>query len=130
MHDERTPYERLGGEPAVRALVDRFYDTMDTLPEAAAIRRMHPADLSSSREKLVLFLCGWLGGPPRYVERFGHPRLRMRHLPFPIDHAARDAWLRCMARALEPVEDRPLAEALAESFARVADHMRNQGEPS
>ena len=82
--NEDAPFERIGGEEGVRALVDRFYDLMDTLPEAAGIRAMHPRDLRMSREKLYLFLVGWLGGPPLYVERFGHPRLRARHLPFPI----------------------------------------------
>jgi hemoglobin len=127
----RTPYEALGGGPAVRALVDRFYDLMDTLPEAATIRAMHPADLASSREKLFLFLTGWLGGPPAYVERFGHPRLRMRHLPFAVDEAARDAWLQCMFQALdEHVADEMLRLQLRTGMARVADHMRNVAPPA
>ncbi len=121
-----TPYEALGAEPAVRALVDRFYDLMDTLPEAATIRAMHPADLTESREKLFLFLTGWLGGPPVYVEKRGHPRLRMRHLPFAVDEAARDAWLRCMFQALdEQVADELLRLQLRTGMARIADHMRN-----
>ena len=83
---ELSPYERLGGEQAVRRLVDRFYDLMDTLPEAAGIRALHPEDLTDSREKLFMFLSGWLGGPPLYQMQYGHPRLRARHLPFPIGH--------------------------------------------
>jgi hemoglobin len=127
--DEPTPYEALGGDAAVRALVDRFYDLMDTLPEAAGIRALHPADLASSREKLHLFLVGWLGGPATYVERFGHPRLRMRHLPFPIGPAERDAWLRCMDQALaEHVVDDTLRLQISTAFARIAEHMRNDAE--
>jgi hemoglobin len=122
----RTPYEALGGEPAVRALVDRFYDLMDTLPEAAVIRAMHPADLAESRQKLFEFLTGWLGGPPIYVEKRGHPRLRMRHMPFAVDEAARDAWLLCMNQAIdELVADERVALQLRTGMARIADHMRN-----
>src|SRR5574338_273888 len=95
------PYERIGGEAAVRRLVDRFYDHMDALPEAAELRALHPPTLDGSRDKLAWYLTGWLGGPPVYVERFGHPRLRARHLPFPIDDAARDQWMLCMRQALD-----------------------------
>ncbi|MCB9677155.1 MAG: group II truncated hemoglobin [Alphaproteobacteria bacterium] len=124
--DERTPYERLGGDAEVRALVDRFYDAMDVRPDAAAIRAMHPADLTGSREKLHEFLSGWMGGPPLYVEKHGHPMLRRRHFPFPVDAAAADAWMACMVEALEPVPDVQLREWLATAFRRVADHMRNR----
>ena len=85
----RTPFELIGGEDAVRRLVDRFYDVMDTAPEAAGIRALHPPTLDLSREKLFLFLTGWMGGPPLYVERYGHPMLRARHLPFPIGEEER-----------------------------------------
>jgi hemoglobin len=127
--DAPSPFERIGGAPAVRRLVDRFYDLMSELPEAAHVLRMHPPDLHGSREKLYEFLCGWLGGPPLYVEKRGHPRLRMRHLPFPIDDAARDAWLLCMDRALEEnVPDALLKAMLRGAFGRMADHLRNTGE--
>lgn len=120
-------FDQLGGEAGVRALVDRFYDEMDAAPEAQDVRAMHPADLASSREKLYLFLCGWLGGPPLYVQRHGHPRLRARHLPFPIGEAARDQWLACMLHAVEtsslPADAR---DRLMGAFVRLADHMRNQ----
>ena len=120
------PYERLG-EEGVRRLVDRFYDRMDTLPEAAEVRAMHPRDLRGSREKLFWFLSGWLGGPPLYVEKKGHPRLRARHLPFAIDDAARDQWMLCMRQALaEVVEDAELSAYLERQRGRVADHMRNR----
>ena len=119
-------YDALGGEPAVRALVDRFYDLMDVLPEARTIRAMHPPDLAESRDKLHWFLCGWMGGPPMYVQRFGHPRLRARHLPFRVDDAASDAWMLCMNQALDELVDEPLRETLRGAFQRTADHMRNQ----
>lgn len=123
----RTPYELIGGEDAVRQLVDRFYELMDTEPEAAGIRALHPPTLESSREKLRLFLTGWLGGPQLYVEKYGHPRLRARHLPFPIGEEERDAWVRCMDQALEEQEMPEIVrEFLSGRFRGVADHMRNQ----
>jgi hemoglobin len=122
-----TPYERIGGEPGLRRLVERFYALMDTLPEAWEIRRLHPQDLSGSRDKLFKFLSGWLGGPPLYWEEYGHPRLRARHLPFPIAERERDQWLLCMNQALdEQIEDAELREGLKRAFAQTADHMRNR----
>jgi hemoglobin len=122
-----TIYERIGGEAAIRQLVDRFYDLMDSEPLAAGIRALHPTDLSESRNKLFWFLVGWMGGPPLYIQRFGHPRLRARHLPFPIGERERDEWLWCMFRALdELVPDTQLREHLARSLAQTADFMRNQ----
>lgn len=123
-----TPFEQLGGEPAVRALVDRFYDLMDLEPGFAGIRVLHPASLDGSRDKLHWFLCGWLGGPDLYQQRFGHPRLRARHLPYAIGIAERDQWLACMLSAMaEQQVDLALAERLAQSFFGTADWMRNQG---
>jgi len=125
--DQGSPFEMIGGEPAVRRLVDRFYDLMDSEPGAQGIRAMHPPSLDTSREKLRLFLVGWLGGPPVYVERFGPPMLRARHLPFPIGEPERDAWLACMDRALDEQEmPTPLRDFLRERFAAMADHMRNR----
>lgn len=121
------PYERIGGDPAVRRLVNRFYDTMDVLPEAAGIRAMHKEDLGEAREKLYEFLSGWLGGPPLYISRHGHPRLRARHLPFPIGESERDQWLLCMGQAVrEVVEEPEFRSQLMHAFAGVADHMRNR----
>lgn len=122
-----TPYERLGGEPGLRELVDRFYDLMDLEPEYAGIRKLHPTDLAHSREKLFMFLSGWLGGPGLYVERYGHPMLRARHLPFAIGTAERDAWMACMMRAMEDVGvEEGLRAALAEALFGTADWMRNR----
>ncbi|MFN0084984.1 MAG: group II truncated hemoglobin [Blastocatellia bacterium] len=122
-----TLYELIGGEPRVRRLVDRFYDFMDEMPEAAGIRALHPPSLEESRNKLFWFLSGWMGGPSLYIERFGHPRLRARHLPFPIGEAERDQWLLCMRRALDEVVSDPIMrQQLGQSFAQVADFMRNK----
>lgn len=121
-----TPYEALGGEPGVRALVDRFYDLMDLEPDYAGIRALHPQALDGSRDKLHWFLCGWLGGPDLYVQRHGHPRLRARHLPYRIGIAERDLWLACMRQAMQERQlDAALARRLAESFFGTADWMRN-----
>ena len=126
---EPVPYERLGGEAALRRLVDRFYELMDTLPEAWEIRKLHPQDLTGSGDKLFKFLSGWLGGPPLYWEEYGHPRLRARHLPFPIAERERDQWLHCMYAALdEQVQDAELREGLKRAFAQTADHMRNRAD--
>ena len=121
-----TPFERVGGEAAVRALVDRFYDLMDLEPAFADLRSLHPTTLDGSRDKLHWFLCGWLGGPQHYVERFGHPMLRARHLPFAIGIRQRDQWLACMQQAMKERDvDAGLAERLAQSFFQTADWMRN-----
>lgn len=122
------PYERIGGEPAVRVLVDRFYDLMDLEPGYRELRALHPTELEGSRDKLFWFLCGWLGGPDHYVSRFGHPRLRARHLPYPIGVRERDQWMACMTQAMaECGLDPLLAERLQASFANTADWMRNRG---
>ena len=129
MSEERTPYQALGGAEKLRELVDRFYELMDIQPEYYAIRKLHPKDLSGSAEKLYLFLSGWLGGPPLYLQKIGQPFLRARHLPFAIGAAERDLWLACMRQAMrdENVED-GLANALANAFRKTADHMRNRPE--
>ena len=123
-----TPFEMVGGEPVVLALVQRFYDLMDLEPAFKGIRALHPSSLEGSRDKLFWFLCGWLGGPQHYVERFGHPRLRMRHMPFAIGIAERDQWMTCMKQAMtETGIDPAFAERLAASFFNTADWMRNKG---
>lgn len=122
-----THFERLGGAEGIRRLVERFYDIMDTAPEAATIRALHAESLKASREKLYLYLTGWTGGPPIYVEKHGDPRLRMRHLPFPIGSRERDEWLWCMERSLDD-HDMPadLREHLRDRLRSLADHMRNR----
>jgi hemoglobin len=131
MIDRDQLFARIGGEAGVRRLVDRFYDLMDALPEARDVRAIHPPALDGSRDKLHWFLVGWLGGPPLYVERFGHPRLRARHLPFAIGARERDQWLRCMEQALEDElgGDAELRGFVGAALAQLADHMRNQPEP-
>lgn len=121
------PFDLIGGADGVRRLVDRFYDLMDTAPEAAHVRALHATSLKMSREKLYLFLTGWTGGPQLYVERYGHPALRARHLPFPIASRERDEWLWCMDRALDdlPMPD-DLRAYLRQRFHSLADHMINR----
>lgn len=124
---DQTPYEMLQGDAGLRRLVDRFYDLMDEVPEYHGIRKLHPQDLAGSREKLYLFLSGWLGGPPLYVEKYGHPMLRARHLPFAIGLTERDAWLACMLQAMEDTGvTEPLRDALLKAFFGTADWMRNR----
>ena len=124
-----TPFEQLGGDAGVRRLVDRFYDLVDSAPEAATIRRLHATSLKASRDKLHLYLMMWTGGPQTYVERNGHPRLRMRHFPFQIGTRERDEWLWCMDRALDEHEmPDEVRSQLRERFHALADHMRNQAE--
>lgn len=123
----QTHYERIGGEEMVRRLVDRFYDLMDEDPDYYAVRKLHPADLSSSREKLFMFLSGWMGGPQLFVEKFGHPMLRRRHMPFAINTDERDQWMSCMNRAMQDVGlDEKLRTELGQAFWKTADFMRNQ----
>lgn len=125
-----THYERIGGAEKVRTLTRRFYQLMDELPETYGIRKMHPHNLQSSEEKLFKFLSGWMGGPQLFVQEYGHPMLRKRHLPFTIGDAERDQWMLCMIKALdEIVEDAGLRNELIAAFQKVADHMRNQAQP-
>ena len=125
----QTPYEQLGGEQVLRALVHRFYRNMDELPEADGVRRMHHPDLRVAESKLFKFLSGWLGGPNLYWEEFGHPRLRMRHMAFSIGGKERDQWLVCMRNALNTeVEDAEFRERLYRAFVQTANHMINRTE--
>lgn len=122
-----TIFDAVGGLDGVRALVDRFYDLMDAEGEYAGIRALHPPTLDGSREKLFLFLTGWMGGPPLYIQKYGHPRLRARHLPFPIGVSERDQWLSCMQRAMvESTVPAKTQAFLYERLSQVADFMRNQ----
>jgi hemoglobin len=122
-----THYQRIGGAGKVRELVHRFYQIMDELPETYGIRKMHAEELQNSEDKLFKFLSGWMGGPQLFVQEYGHPMLRRRHMPFAISVSERDQWLTCMNKALqEVVEDEGLRQELKTAFAGVADHMRNQ----
>ncbi|WP_176442418.1 group II truncated hemoglobin [Noviherbaspirillum humi] len=124
---EVTAFELIGGADKLRELVDRFYDLMELEPEFAGIRALHPTPMDGSRDKLYWFLSGWMGGPSLYIERFGHPRLRARHLPYAIASSERDQWLRCMAWAMQDVGiDAGLQERLMHSFYQTADWMRNR----
>lgn len=121
-----TVYEALGGADGIHRLVDRFYERMDGLPEAYAARRLHPESLAGANESLFEYLSGWFGGPNLYIEKKGHPRLRMRHGPYAIGPTERDQWMLCMRTALtEQVADEPLRAGLLKAFTDMADHMVN-----
>jgi hemoglobin len=124
---ELTPYELLGGAAVVRQLVDRFYDIMASDPRAATIHAMHAPDSALIRDKFFDFLSGWLGGPQLFIEKYGHPRLRMRHIHFAIGEAERDQWLSCMFQAMADIKmPDELREHLEQAFFKTADFMRNQ----
>ena len=127
MEETTTTYEKIGGEAAVGKLCDRFYELMDTVPQFKELRDMHPEDLQGSRDKLFMFLSGWMGGPDLFVEKFGHPRLRGRHMPFAIGVQERDQWVACMALAMEDAglsED--VRKVMLRNFFNTADFMRNK----
>lgn len=127
MTESRTLYEVIGGESRVREMVDRFYDLMELETEFTLLRSVHGPSLDQARERLFMFLTGWMGGPDVYVEAHGHPRLRMRHMPFAIGTQERDQWLRAMAWAMEDVGiEESLRVRLMESFYQTADWMRNK----
>lgn len=122
-----SPFEWIGGEAQVRALTERFYDLMDLEPQYAVLRAVHGPDLANARQRLFMFLCGWLGGPSYYTDQFGHPRLRMRHMPFAIGIKERDQWLACMHQAMqESGLDPQLIGRLDAAFFQTADWMRNK----
>jgi hemoglobin len=124
---EGSLFDLIGGAVKLRELVDRFYDLMDLEPDFAGIRALHPSSLDGSRDKFYWFLSGWSGGPNLYIEQFGHPRLRARHLPYPIASSERDQWLRCMAWAMQETGmDEALQLRLMQSFYDTADWMRNK----
>lgn len=120
-------YDRIGGENAVDRLVGAFYDNMDALPQAAEVREMHGPELGEIRKAFKNYLTEWTGGPALYSPVKGHPRLRQRHMPFPIDNGARDAWMACMTKALdETLGDTPARRELEGNIAKLADWMRNK----
>ena len=122
-----THYSRLGGENVVRRVVNRFYDLMDEDPDYFGIRKLHQKDLAEAREKLFMFLSGWMGGPQLFVEKFGHPMLRRRHMPFEIGESERDQWMACMAQAMKDEGvDEQMQKELIQAFWKTADFMRNK----
>ena len=122
-------FERIGGAITIDRLVETFYERMDTLPDAKRIRDMHGADLTSVKQVLKRYLCEWLGGPKLYSVEKGHPRLRQRHMGFPIGESERDAWLTCMRGALdEHVADGAARAEIYENMAKLANWMRNQAD--
>lgn len=126
---DQTPFEKLGGATQVRAICQKFYQVMQTLPEAQNILEMHPKNLQSSEEKLYLFLSGWLGGPRLYEEKYGHPRLRARHLPFSIGKEERNMWILCMVHAFDELKiPEPIRSEVLHPLLNLANHMRNREE--
>lgn len=122
-----TLYEAIGGDATVRALCRRFYELMDTLPEAAHCRAIHPPSLKDSEEKLYEYLTGYLGGPPIYMEKRGHPMLRRRHMIAEIGPEERDEWFLCFRRALdETVEHVTLREIIWTPIEKLGHHMQNK----
>ena len=125
--EKNSLYELIGGDAAVRALVDSFYDLMDLEPEFKLLRAMHPATLEGSRDKLYFFLSGWMGGPDLYTPRFGNAFLRARHLPFKIGSQERDEWLTCMLLAMRDLNySEQTQDVLLNSLFGKADWMRNK----
>ena len=123
-----TPYEEIGGDGTVRSLVEQFYDLIEA--ESPGLRAMLPTDTSTSRQKLYEFLSGWLGGPALYMERRGHPRLRLRHMPFDIGTPEAEEWMRCMKGAISSVGiEEPAASFLTLELGQAAHSLRNRPDP-
>lgn len=123
--DAPTPFEEMGGADEVRALAEAFYDVI--AEESPTLQAMLPANTTNTRRKLTMYLSGWLGGPPLYEEKWGHPRLRMRHMPFTIGTFEAEEWMRCMRLAMDRTDiAEPLRTFLEERFGPLAMHMRNQ----
>lgn len=126
----KTDFDWLGGEARIQLLTNRFYELMDLEPKFSALRAVHHSDLSNARQRLCLFLIGWLGGPQWYIEQYGHPRLRQRHINFHIGITERDQWVACMAQAMLEIQiPQALYQKLLISFYNTADWMRNQFDP-
>jgi hemoglobin len=123
---QTTPYQMIGGEQATRDLANRFYDIMQSDHEASQLLAIHQQPLIQIRHKFFEFLSGWLGGPALYEKKYGHPRLRARHLPFTVDNQMKQQWMYCMGKALDLEIDNPLLRAqLRQSFNQLATHMIN-----
>lgn len=124
---QNTHYESLGGEKSVRELVNRFYDLMDKNSDVTKLRELHAPDLTDARNKLFIFLSGWLGGPSLYIEKYGHPRLRQRHISFTIGEVERDQRMSCIDQAMTEMNiESELKQTLYDAFYKTADFMRNR----
>ncbi len=120
-------YDRVGGHAGVREFTERLYAAMERLPQAREVRAMHGDDLGRVVESVYRFLSGWLGGPDLYVASHGPPRLRRKHLAFPIGGRERDQWLLCARTALQEMDlDEDTRQAVYQPLAAMADHLRNQ----
>ncbi|NCU11207.1 MAG: group II truncated hemoglobin [Sphingomonadaceae bacterium] len=121
----QSPFERVGGHAALRAITDRFYDLMDQDPAYAELRAMHADDLAPMRESLPLFLAGWAGGPRDWFEAHPGKCMMSMHAPFPIGRQTADQWAEAMTRAIAETDlaDREIAEAMAEVLGRMARGM-------
>ena len=122
----KSVYQLLGGEKVVLAIVTDFYHVMKTDPKASECLALHASDLQEAADKLFLFLSGWLGGPPLYEQKYGHPRLRMRHLKFPISERERDQWLYCMEKSLEKNKiNAELKDQMMQALSGLAERVQN-----
>jgi hemoglobin len=122
-----TLYQAIGGDETVKALAHRFYELMDTLPEARHVRAVHPPSLTGSEEKFYEYLTGYLGGPPLYTDKRGHPRLRSRHFVAEIGPVERDEWLLCFRQAMgETIANPKLRDIIWPPIERLAHHMQNK----
>jgi hemoglobin len=127
MNEQPTIYELAGGDAPFRRLIDAFYRRVEQEP---LLRPLYPADLTPSGEHLFLFVTQYFGGPPRYNAERGHPRLRLRHAPFAIGQAERDAWVHQMLAAIDQAGfAEPARGALRDYFERAATFLINQGTP-
>jgi hemoglobin len=128
MSTQRTIYEIAGGDEPFRRLIEAFYANIEKAP---LVRPMYPEDLTASKEHMFLFVTQFFGAPPRYNALRGHPRLRMRHAPFPIGQAERDQWVKCMLDAIDTVGFvDPVRQELIDYFERAATFLINRAEPS
>lgn len=122
--DESTPYSLIGGETGVRELVKEFYDEMETNIHLQELLAVHQLPLDKIREKFFEYLSGWMGGPPLFEEKYGHPRLRQRHLHVAVTRKQAELWMLCMNNALDKtVKNNELKQWLRQAFGQLATHM-------
>lgn len=125
--EQSNAYDLIGGDKVIRAIAHEFYQQMQQRQETQTLLALHRAPIAESEAKLYEFLSGWLGGPPLYQQKYGHPALRARHMPFAIDESMRDQWLICMRAAIDKCIKKPEhRQAIIQAISTLADHMRNQ----